>query len=170
MVDKSYQWRRSSDVRTRKCKICKCEFQTNRASDCHCGDECRAESKRRHAREASKRKQLVSKRHQQEKQRKKLQREITSRVEREATERVSTSVAIKIPPLRKKNNSTSNNCVGIPKSISQLAKRICLKCQKKFDSIGKGNRICATCQNSNIALGGRETKFTPERGIFRGNY
>jgi len=164
MVDKRYQWRRNEDVRTRFCKICKAEFQTNRASDCHCGDECRAESKRRHAREASRRKQLISKRHQQEKQKKKLQRDITSPLNAKLL-----SVAIKIPTTRKKNSSSSN-CVGIPKSTSQRDKRPCLKCQKLFDSEWIGNRVCATCQNQNVSLGGRETKFTPDRGIFRGNY
>lgn len=184
MVDKKFQWRPSEDVRTHTCRICKSDFQTNRAADCHCGDECRAEAKRRHAKAANERIKLARKQREEEKIKKKLHQEITSQVERERIERVdqveraSTSavvrsektVSIKTTANPKRNKSTKDY-IGIQKPTSKHAKRPCLKCQKLFDSEWIGNRVCTKCDSQNVSLGGRETKFTPERrGIRFGNY
>lgn len=176
MVDKKFKWRPSEDVRTHICRICKSEFQTNRAADCHCGDECRAEAKRRHAKAHRERIKILRRQREEEKAKKKLHREI--KVERESSERVSTSaavrsetnVSIKITSTPKRNKSTKDY-IGIQRPTSQRDKRLCLKCQKLFDSEGKGNRICTKCDNQNVSIGGRESKFTPERrGIRFGNY
>ena len=181
MVDKRFQFQRSSDQKTINCDICSKELESINGR-LRCSDECVAESKRRHAKACNKRRAMQNQRTRREQKEKlRMVRELTNRVEADEKciaeklldppARKITSAGVKIPAKRKQNNSTSNQCVGIPRCTSQHKKRTCLKCQKKFDSIGKGNRICATCQNQNIGIGGRETKFTPDRrGISFGNY
>jgi hypothetical protein len=181
MVDKRYQFQMSSDQKTINCDICSKQFESVNGR-LRCSDECVAESKRRHAKISNKRRVMQNQRTRREQKEKlRMVRELTNRVEADEKclveklldppTRKITSAGVEIPPKRKKNNSTSNPCVGIPKCTSKHKKRLCLKCQKMFDSIGPGNRVCATCQNQNVSIGGRETKFTPDRrGISFGNY
>lgn len=179
MVDKRFQFRR--DLKTVNCDICSKEFESTNGR-LRCSDECVAESKRRHAKLTQKRRVMQNQRQRREQKEKlRMVRELTNRVEADEKCLVKklldppakkiTSACVKIQAKRKQNNSTSNPCVGIPRCTSQHKKRTCLKCQKQFDSIGKGNRICSTCQSQNVGLGGRESKFTPDRrGISFGNY
>lgn len=164
MVDKRFQFRRSSDQKTVNCDICSKEFESVNGR-LRCSDECVAESKRRHAKLCNKRRVMQNQRQRREQKEKlRMIRELSNRVEADEKciaeklldppARKIISAAVKIPPNRKHK------------------KRLCLKCQKNFDSIGPGNRVCATCQSQNVSLGGRETKFTPDRrgGVSFGNY
>lgn len=73
-----------------------------------------------------------------------------------------------VMPEKRKRYST-NNTPTKPKIV--LEKRDCLRCGKQFDSTGKGNRICVTCNNRNHeASGMREFTVTIGRGMGGGNY
>ncbi|TWU43994.1 hypothetical protein Q31b_15280 [Novipirellula aureliae] len=50
------------------------------------------------------------------------------------------------------------------------ANRVCLKCDKKFDSQGPGNRICRKCHKLNARYAGNcEAWLQSQRGVKRHN-
>lgn len=160
--------------RVKKCGVCRKQFSTQVASELYCSDECKAEMKRIRAREHVYRSRLIRQRQRRE-QKEKLRsiRDLSGHAGN--AEAIATKIDSikdserKVPAFRKPHRK-SNNCVGIPRSTSQHKKRVCLKCDKLFDSTGKGNRICASCDRANASVCGRETKYTPERSIFKGDY
>ena len=58
----------------------------------------------------------------------------------------------------------------LPFVIPDVKLRICLKCSKRFRSLGPGNRICPVCKKINAGLGTiGERALAGQRGIKRHN-
>ncbi len=176
MVDKKFMFRRDQNPVEKQCDICKKSFMSVNGK-LRCSDECVAESKRIAARKASSNKQRQRGAERRiQKERLRMIQELTNRVE--ADEKCIAEKLLDKPvrkhktpavmPEKRKRYST-NNTPTKPKIV--LEKRDCLRCGKQFDSTGKGNRICVTCNNRNHeASGMREFTVTIGRGMGGGNY
>lgn len=48
-----------------------------------------------------------------------------------------------------------------PRLLKMLptTKRICLKCDKEFTSLGKGNRLCPSCNTDNVLRPSRDSEI-----------
>ena len=158
MVDKKFMFRREQNPVEKQCDICKKSFMSVNGK-LRCSDECVAESKRIAARKASSNKQ---------RQRNRVESDEKCIAEKLLDKPVRKHKTPAVMPEKRKRYST-NNTPTKPKIV--LEKRDCLRCGKQFDSTGKGNRICVTCNNRNHeASGMREFTVTIGRGMGGGNY
>lgn len=65
-----------------------------------------------------------------------------------------------------RRKTKTNGCLGF-KTYGERKKRVCLRCRKKFDSEGVGNRICSQCQSANHSASGmRECRVVVDGRFF----